>query len=97
MGLPSGLDGKVDLSTESAISGHYSRGNLLARLSAVLLADGIDPDVPTLESLAPFDHFHGRGLEATEELANSLPVTAKDHILDIGSGIGGPARYFARR
>jgi ubiquinone/menaquinone biosynthesis C-methylase UbiE len=79
------------------ISAHYGRGDLLGRLRAALLADGVDPDRPTLEALAPYDHFNGRGLEATEELADLLTISADDHILDIGSGIGGPARYVARR
>ena len=30
-------------------------------------------------------------------MANRLLVSETDHILDVGSGIGGPARYFARR
>ncbi|HEV8693104.1 MAG TPA: class I SAM-dependent methyltransferase [Lysobacter sp.] len=59
--------------------------------------DGIDPDHPSMEALAPYDQFHGRGLEATTEVANLVRATASDHILDIGSGIGGPARYFANR
>lgn len=79
------------------ISAHYARGDLMGRLRAVLLADGIDPDHPTIEALASYDHFHGRGLEATEELANLLTVSVTDHLLDIGSGIGGPARYIAKR
>ena len=81
----------------SDISAHYARGDLMGRLRAALLADGFDPDRPTLEALAPYDHFHGRGLEATEELADLLTVALDDHILDIGSGIGGPARYIAER
>jgi len=79
------------------ISAHYARGDLLGRLRAALLSDGIDPDHPTIEALAPYDHFHGRGLEATEELADMLQVSASDHVLDVGSGIGGPARYIADR
>jgi ubiquinone/menaquinone biosynthesis C-methylase UbiE len=81
----------------SDISAHYARGDLLGRLRAALLADGVDPDHPTAEALAPYDHFHSRGLEATEELADMLEVSAANHILDIGSGIGGPARYIAQR
>lgn len=50
-----------------------------------------------MEALAPYDQFHGRGLEATVEIADQLQIDATDHILDIGSGIGGPARYFAHR
>ncbi len=79
------------------ISAHYARGDLLGRLRAALLADGVDPDHPTMEALAPYDQFHGRGLEATEELADLLTVAPDDHILDIGCGIGGPARYIAQR
>ena len=79
------------------VSGHYSSGDLLARLEATLREDGFDPACPTFEALAPYDHFHGRGLEATEDMANRLQVSGSDHILDVGSGLGGPARYFARR
>lgn len=85
------------MTAASRISEHYSRSNLLERLRAALREEGIDPDHPTVVQLAPFDHFHGRGLEATEELANALSVSASDRILDIGSGIGGPARYVAER
>lgn len=85
------------MGTDSDISRHYTRGDLLERLHAALLGDDIDPDHPTIETLAPFDQFHGRGLEATEEVADVLAVTATDHLLDVGSGIGGPARYIADR
>jgi ubiquinone/menaquinone biosynthesis C-methylase UbiE len=85
------------MAESSPITAHYSRGDLLARLSAALGEDGADPDRPILEALAPYDHFHGRGVEATTEIADSLEVRASDHLLDVGSGIGGPARYFARR
>ena len=85
------------MSAAPDISGHYAQGGLLARLEASLRADGADPANPTLEELAPYDHFHGRGLEATEDMANRLPVSAADRLLDIGSGLGGPARYMARR
>ena len=85
------------MSASRDVSRHYSRGELLDRLSAALVQDGVDPRHPDIESLAPYDQFHGRGLEATVEIANLLDVAADDRILDIGSGIGGPARYFAHR
>ena len=85
------------MSTERDVSGHYSRGVLRARLHAALADDGADPHHPTLDALAPYDQFHGRGLDATIEIADALTIGAADHILDIGSGIGGPARYFANR
>jgi SAM-dependent methyltransferase len=51
----------------------------------------------TVEDLAPVDHFHARGLPATVELADRLPIKAGQVILDIGCGLGGPARYMAKR
>jgi ubiquinone/menaquinone biosynthesis C-methylase UbiE len=77
--------------------GHYSHGGFLDRLVAALNEDGTDPRHPSIETLAPYDHFHGRGLEATVEIANRLDIERTDHVLDVGSGIGGPARYFADR
>ncbi len=85
------------MGSDSEIARHYGRGDLLERLQAALLDDGVDPVHTTVETLAPYDHFHGRGLEATKELADALDVSATDHILDVGSGIGGPARYMANR
>lgn len=77
------------------IAAHYGSGQLLARLNAALIDDGVDPNRPSIEALTPYDQFHGRGLEATEEIARSIRAAPTDQILDIGSGIGGPARYFA--
>jgi cyclopropane fatty-acyl-phospholipid synthase-like methyltransferase len=54
-------------------------------------------DSLTVEDLAPVDHFHARGFPATVELADRLPVTAGQQLVDIGCGLGGPARYLAKR
>ena len=85
------------MSQDREVSAHYSRGNLLSRLNAALEEDGVDPNHPSIDALAPYDQFHGRGLEATLEIAGLVRASRADHILDIGSGIGGPARYFAKR
>ena len=85
------------MTTPSEVSAHYTSGDLLARLEGRLREDGVDPARPTFEALAPYDHFHGRGVEATEDMADRFEVAATDHVLDVGSGLGGPARYFARR
>ncbi|MDE0392905.1 MAG: methyltransferase domain-containing protein [Rhodospirillales bacterium] len=85
------------MSDAREITKHYTSGDLLARLEARLREDGFDPAHVTAEALAPYDHFHGRGLEATEDMAGLLQVAETDHILDVGSGLGGPARYMATR
>lgn len=89
--------GRDSMNTDYEVSRHYSQGHLLSRLNAALTQDGVDPDHPSLEALAPYDQFHGRGLEATMEIAGLMQAGAADHILDVGSGIGGPARYIANR
>ncbi|MEO8202983.1 MAG: class I SAM-dependent methyltransferase [Betaproteobacteria bacterium] len=79
------------------IADHYTSGKLLARLDAALAEDGADPAHPSIEALAPYDQFHGRGMDSTREMADMLAVGVGDHLLDVGSGIGGPARYMAHR
>jgi SAM-dependent methyltransferase len=83
------------LNKDLEVAKHYGRGELLLRLRAALQADGADPDHPTMDDLAPYDHFHGRGAEATRDALRLMPARANDQILDIGSGLGGPARYVA--
>jgi len=63
------------------------------RLLAALAADGKDVDRLTIDDLAPVDEFHSRRRRATEELARMLAPTASDRVVDVGSGLGGPARY----
>src|SRR5579863_7512653 len=77
------------------VARHYGRGGLLDRLLGALVAAGKDIDRLTIDDLAPFDEFHSRRRRATEELATLLAPTASDQLIDIGSGIGGPARYLA--
>ncbi len=82
-------------SYQGDVARHYGRGGLLERILAALTADGKDIDRLTIDDTAPFDEFHSRRRLATRELAALLVPTAQDHILDIGSGLGGPARYLA--
>jgi ubiquinone/menaquinone biosynthesis C-methylase UbiE len=74
---------------------HYGRGGLLARILAALAEAGKDIERLTIDDLAPVDEFHSRRRLATEELARMLAPTAADHVIDIGSGLGGPSRYLA--
>jgi SAM-dependent methyltransferase len=81
----------------NAIAGHWAKGDVFALILSALEKAGKAPEGLTVDDLAPVDHFHARGFPATVELADQLPVKAYDHILDIGCGLGGPARYFAKR
>jgi len=80
-----------------AVAQHYGSDGLLDRILDALRQAGKDPDHLTIDDLAPVDEFHSRRRKATEELARMLAPAATDHVLDIGSGIGGPSRYLAAR
>jgi SAM-dependent methyltransferase len=79
----------------SEVARHYGRGGLLERLLGALAEAGKDIEHLTIDDLAPVDEFHSRRRVATVELAGLLAPGASDHVIDIGSGIGGPARYLA--
>ncbi len=80
---------------KSAIERHYTRGDLLDRILAALAATGKDIDALVAADLSPVDEFHTRGRDATDELAVLAGITADLRVLDVGSGIGGPARRLA--
>src|SRR5215472_9955215 len=77
------------------VRGHYRAIGLTGRLKAVLAALGPQDRRLTPQQLGALDQFHTRGLAATAELAELAEVTAEMSVLDVGSGIGGPARYLA--
>jgi len=79
----------------AVVAEHYGSAGIAERVLAAL-REAKGPDAPvTPEHLAPFDHFHGRGVVATQEIAGQLALQSGERVLDIGSGIGGPARWFA--
>ena len=83
------------MSLTDAVVAHYGRGDLLSRIETALRESGKDPEHPTIDDLAGVDEFHSRGREATRELADLLPAALDTELLDVGSGIGGPARFLA--
>jgi ubiquinone/menaquinone biosynthesis C-methylase UbiE len=83
------------------VQDHYSgedTGNSIAAriLAALRSVNGSDRAV-TPEALEPLDHFNARGVAATRELVALLEPQAGETVLDIGCGIGGPARWIAAK
>jgi ubiquinone/menaquinone biosynthesis C-methylase UbiE len=74
---------------------HYRASGLTERLKTALAAFGPDHQRLTPQQLATLDQFHTRGLAATAELAKLAGITADVSVLDVGSGVGGPARFLA--
>ena len=82
---------------ENAVSQHYTHGDLLGVIQASLEKIGKSTDTVTIEDLAPVDEFHTGGRIATENLLSQLNFSDNDHILDVGCGLGGAARFVASR
>ena len=74
---------------------HYRATGLTERLKTALAAFGPAEQRLTPQQLAALDQFHTRGLAATTELAKLAGITADMSVLDVGSGVGGPARFLA--
>jgi sarcosine/dimethylglycine N-methyltransferase len=84
--MTDGLDGVRD---------HYGATGLTERLRTALAALGSEDQILAPRQLAALDQFHTRGLAATAELAELAGITAEMSVLDVGSGVGGPARFLA--
>jgi SAM-dependent methyltransferase len=82
---------------EDTVTRHYTTYGVLDRIRDALAAEGHDPDRVPPEALSPVDEFHIGGAEATGAVLDRLEVGAGETLLDMGSGIGGPARQAARR
>jgi ubiquinone/menaquinone biosynthesis C-methylase UbiE len=78
------------------IARHYSENLELAdAISEKLRSVGKDLTKLTTADLVVVDEFHIRGRKATLELGEKMNLNARSHVLDLGSGLGGPARTLA--
>lgn len=77
------------------ISRHYGSAGLPDRILSALEQAGKSLKSLTVEDLAPLDQFHTRGLDATRELIAFAGAKPGWRVLDVGSGLGGPARVLA--
>lgn len=76
---------------------HYSGSeDLTGDIVAALVRAGKSIDELRPEDLAAIDEFHIRGRQATLELAEKMELDAAGRVIDIGSGLGGPARTVAQ-
>ena len=85
----------VTLAIEERVAQHYARPELERAIFGALRGSGKDVDRLTPVDLATVDELHIGGRQATIDLATQLEITPAMHILDVGCGIGGPARFFA--
>jgi ubiquinone/menaquinone biosynthesis C-methylase UbiE len=80
---------------EANVAQHYTHGRLEAAILDALRAAGKNVDALSASDLSAADEFHLGWHAVTIELARDLALEPGLELLDLGSGIGGPARYFA--
>jgi ubiquinone/menaquinone biosynthesis C-methylase UbiE len=85
------------MTIEQQVADYYTRGKLEDKIVGMLRSAGKDTGHLHAEDLTAIDEFHLGGHEATEALAEFMHLRSGMHLLDVGCGIGGPARYFAGR
>ena len=82
----------TDASQARAANAYWGRDGLGQAILDALVESGKDLDALTVDDLAPLDQFHGGGKAATERLARSAELEPGMQVLDVGGGMGGPAR-----
>jgi len=83
------------MDNQEIVRQQYGTVSLRERVDLALLRAGLGQGRLDWSNLVPMDQFHVRGLDATRELAEALGVEAGSELLDIGCGLGGPARFLA--
>jgi SAM-dependent methyltransferase len=81
--------------TTNKVLEHYRAAGLTDRIKSVLTTTVPEGQALTVSQLAPLDQFHIRGILATTELAGIVELEPSARVLDLGCGIGGPARTLA--
>lgn len=75
------------------VRAHYAAERVAERILDAARAAGIDAITPA--ALAPFDQFHSHGVRTTRQLADAAGLQPGMRVLDLGCGLGGPARLLA--
>ena len=80
---------------ETAVADHYAVNGLGKKILDALQASGVNLDTLSPADLAPIDEFHIGGRAATQYVIGMIELPRGATVLDIGSGLGGVARYLA--
>ena len=83
------------MDNDAVFAQHYAHGQLLAAIEQAVSNLGKVPEDLTLDDLAPLDEFHIGGRQATEAFLRKLGLRHAEHVLDLGCGLGGSARFAA--
>ncbi len=77
-----------------AMQQQYGDSRLLEALASEFADEPAERRFPAVD-LALVDQLHTRGYAATVDFATTIGVDAETLVLDVGAGLGGPARFLA--
>ena len=78
-----------------SVAQHYGNDGIVSRIISALSEAGFDTGNLEPDVFAGADEFHIGGRKGSEFVASAFDVKSGQRLLDIGSGIGGPARFIA--
>jgi ubiquinone/menaquinone biosynthesis C-methylase UbiE len=85
-----------ETTTPSAVVAFYDAHPINEeQILAALMSNGVALESVTEELLQQYDQDHFGGIEANDILAAQAGIRPEHHVLDVCSGMGGPARYLA--
>jgi SAM-dependent methyltransferase len=84
-----------DVTAIRAANDYWGREGLGQAILAALAAAGKNIDALTIDDLAHADNFHSGGKPSTVRLAGNADLRPGMRVLDVGGGLGGPARTLA--
>eukprot|EP00035_Acanthoeca_spectabilis_P020720 m.434320 g.434320 ORF g.434320 m.434320 type:complete len:603 (+) comp17696_c0_seq1:64-1872(+) len=73
----------------------YNKPELVTALHRQLKKAGLASGPANYTDFVPFDQHHYHGTDAVNETVAMAGITAKSRVINVGSGLGGPARYLA--
>ena len=79
----------------NSVAQHYGNDGIVPRIVSALADAGFDTNDLEPDVFAGADEFHIGGRKGSEFVAKALDIESGQQLLDIGSGIGGPARFIA--
>lgn len=79
----------------NSVAQHYGNDGIVSRIVSALADAGFDTNDLEPNVFAGADEFHIGGRKGSEYVAKALDIEPGQRLLDIGSGIGGPARFIA--
>ena len=85
----------MSTSDARATNAYWGRSDLERAIDVALAGAGRNPNALTIDDLAAVDQFHGGGKTSTDRLARLARLTPGMRVLDVGGGLGGPARTLA--